>query len=128
LAAINPKSLKLAPTREPYRPFRVINRLGPEGVAQLVTDYESGLTAPELQEKYNLSRGSVLGVLKEAGVSMRRKPLASEQVAKVMGLYETGLSIREMAAKRDLAKTTVQDALRRSGTVMRPAVRLPRIR
>jgi DNA invertase Pin-like site-specific DNA recombinase len=96
-------------------------------LGQVVVEYESGLTVAELQARFGLGKGSVLSVLHEAGVPMRRKPLNPDRVAAVIELYESGLSIREVAAKLGIPKTTVQDALERSSVVMRPAVRQPRV-
>jgi transposase len=102
-------------------------RLGIDVVAQLVADYESGLSVLELQMRFGLSRGSILRLLHEAEVQLRRQPLMQKQLAKIIELYEVGLSIREVAAKLGIPKTTVQNALARSAVVMRPAVRQRRI-
>jgi site-specific DNA recombinase len=101
-------------------------RLGDEELAQVVSGYQSGLTVAELQTRFGLGKGSVLSVLHEAGVEIRRKPLDQGQLAAVIERYESGLSIREVATKLGIPKTTVQDALARSSVVMRPAVRVRR--
>ncbi|WP_375430995.1 hypothetical protein [uncultured Friedmanniella sp.] len=95
------------------------HRLDPATLAALVDDYAAGMSSTELQEKYSLGKASVLRLLAEAGVEMRRRSLKPEQVTRVVERYQAGLDIRGVAAEMGLPKTTVQDALRRSGTKMR---------
>jgi DNA-directed RNA polymerase specialized sigma24 family protein len=97
--------------------------LGREVLAQVVADYEAGASTAELQQRFGLSKGSVLSILHDSGVKVRRQPLGDGDIARITELYESGLSIRETARKLGVPKTTVQNALERSSVVMRPAVR-----
>jgi len=112
---------------ERVRPVPHVHKLGQrlceEQVQQLVKDYQAGATSTELRARYNLGKGSVLKILSEAGVEMRRRPLTDDDVAVLVERYLSGLTIREIAAEIGLPKTTVQDALERSGMEMRPAAR-----
>lgn len=117
---------RVEPAIAAARVHRVELRLAPEELAQLVLDYEAGWSSTELQARYRLGKGSVLRLLREAGVEMRRRPLAAEQMRAITKLYESGLTIREVAAELGLPKTTVQDELAQSGVTMRPAARRPR--
>lgn len=116
------------PEPEPVRIHRVEWRLGEDGIRELIVDYEAGLAVPELQAKYGLSKGSVLRMLHNAGVEVRRQPVGDELVTEIIELYESGLSIRKTGAKAGVPKTTVQNILARSGVAMRPAFRVPRAR
>lgn len=98
-------------------------RLSTEVIAQLVVDYQAGVSSPELQKRYGLSKGTVLRLLNEAGVEMRRRGLSAEQLGEVVRLYESGMTIREVARDLGVPKTTVQNALERTRTVKRPAAR-----
>jgi len=95
--------------------------LSPETIAALVVDYGAGVSSTDLQAKYSLSKGSVLRLLGESGVKMRRRGLTEAQLEVVVGRYRAGLTIREVAAELGLPKTTVQNALERSDVEMRPA-------
>jgi uncharacterized protein (DUF433 family) len=98
-------------------------RLGREVLAQLVGDYEAGASTAELQQRFGLSKGSVLSILHGSSVDVRRQPLTDADTTRIVELYESGLSIRETAQAMGLPKTTVQNALARTEVVMRPAVR-----
>ena len=62
-----------SPERE-VRPrvHNVHKRLGPELVAQLIADYQAGAPSTALMRKYKLGKGTVLSILYQAGVKMRR--------------------------------------------------------
>lgn len=109
------------------RQHKLGQRVAPEVVAQMVGDYENGLSSTQLQRKYKLSKGSVLKLLQAAGVEMRRRGLSDEQVAMLIERYRAGLTIREVAAEQRLAKTTVQVALAWAGVNMRPLARRRKI-
>jgi hypothetical protein len=89
----------------------------------LVAEYEAGASTVELQERFGLGKGSVLSILHEAGVKIRRQPMEDERLEEIRQLYQSGLTIREVAASLSVPKTTVQDALARLGQPMRPATR-----
>jgi len=97
--------------------------LSSETVAALVVDYGAGVSSTELQAKYSLSKGSVLRLLGESGVKMRRRGLTDSQLEAVLVRYQAGRTIREVATELELPKTSVQNALERSGLPMRPAAR-----
>jgi len=105
------------------RVHRVSQRLSAETIAALVVDYGAGVSSTDLQAKYSLSKGSVLRLLGESGVEMRRRGLTDSQLEAVVSRYRDGLTIREVAAALELPKTTVQNALERSGLPMRPSAR-----
>lgn len=117
----------LARPPEPDRPapqvHKLRQRLSKEQVKQLVQDYETGMSSTELRARYRLGKGSVLKLLAESGIPMRRRSLEPEQLAEIVRRYEAGLTIREVAAELGLPKTTVQDALAHAGTTRRAASR-----
>lgn len=69
----------LAHPAEPGRPaphvHKLRQRLSKDLQHQLVRDYQTGATSTELRARYILGKGSVLKILSEAGVEMRRRLL-----------------------------------------------------
>lgn len=55
------------------RRYKLDQRLDAETVARLVADYESGASSRQLALDYDLGKGSVLKLLQEAGVAVRRQ-------------------------------------------------------
>lgn len=96
-----------------------------ETLVAIAANYAAGRTSTELRRKYNLGKGSILKLLAESGVQMRRRSLEPDRLARVVERYQVGLTIREGAAELGLLKTTVQDALRNAGVVTRAAARRP---
>lgn len=101
--------------------FKLEQRLDPETVARLVADYEAGVPTTQLTSQYRLGKSSVLRLLAEAGVVMRKQPMTPEQIDKAVALYEGGLAHRQVAAQLGLDRTTVWQALKAHGVVFRSA-------
>jgi hypothetical protein len=58
-------------------------RLEPDLVPQLVAEYEAGTPTTQLTEIFGISKGAVLKLLHEAGVSFRRQPLTEAELGRV---------------------------------------------
>jgi hypothetical protein len=82
----------------------------------LVAEYEAGASTVEPQGRFSLSKGSVLSILHDAGVKIRRQPIDEQGLKQIRRLYQSGLTIREVAAELAMPKTTVQEALSRLGS------------
>ncbi|WP_294181466.1 hypothetical protein [uncultured Schumannella sp.] len=95
-------------------------RLGRELIAELVAAYESGVTTIELMQRYDLSKTSVLKLLREAGVTLRRQPMTSNQVEHAQQLYESGNSLATVAEKVQMPTESVRRSLLEHGVQMRP--------
>ncbi len=100
-------------------PFKLSQRLGQEVIRQIVARYEAGEPSTALMKEFSLSKGSVLKVLREAGVAMRNQGLSGEQVDEAQGLYEAGWSLTRIGEKFDVDHTVVQRQLIRHGVRMR---------
>ncbi len=85
----------------------------------LVADYRNGTPTTELTSRYHLSKGSVLKILDEAGVEMRRQGLTEPQTDEAVRLYESGLSLAAIAAKLNSAPTTINRVLVARGIRLR---------
>jgi len=102
-----------------YTPYRLEQRLDGGIRAQLVRDYEAGIPITELTENYRLSKASVLRLLRDAGVSMRRQGLDPEQTAEAVRLYGSGLSLVRVGERLGFGPTSVANALRAAGITLR---------
>lgn len=69
---------------------RAEDRLGPEGIAQLVDDYLAGIPTTRLMKLYGMSKGSVLRLLEANGVQRRRQTLSAEQATEAIRFYHQG--------------------------------------
>jgi transposase-like protein len=90
---------------------------------RLVQDYVSGMPTTQLTQQYGLAKGTVLRILADADVSMRRQGVGEEDVARLADLYEQGLSVASVATQLGYAPTSVARALRRAGVELRPGRR-----
>jgi hypothetical protein len=86
-------------------------RLGEETVAKITADYEAGRPTTQLMAEHSISKAGVLKLLKDAGVTMRRRSMTEEQVRQARELREQGASIANVAAELQLARETIRRAL-----------------
>lgn len=98
---------------------RAEDRLGPDGVARLVSDYQAGRSTKWLQRTYGLSQGAVLRLLDVNGVPRRQRGLSAEQVQEAIQLYGQGWSLTRIGDSFDKDHTVVRNALLRSGVRLR---------
>jgi len=94
-------------------------RLDPDTVNCLVTDYNAGVPTTQLTKRYGLGKGSVLRLLSDAGTTMRRQPMSDVQVDHAVQLYESGLSLTQVGDQLGIHSSTVWRALRARGVTMR---------
>lgn len=102
-----------------YRPHQIDRRLDVETKAQLVRDYQAGIPTTALTSKYSLSKATVLQLLRDADVAMRRQGLSEPDASEARRLYETGLSLARVGAELGYAPTSVANALRKAGVQLR---------
>ena len=69
-------------------PHRLDRKLSPEIAAQLVADYESGTPSTHLTMIYGLGNGSVLKLLRDAGVQLRNQGLSEDKLDEAASLCE----------------------------------------
>lgn len=82
-------------------------------------DYENGTSTTELTVTYRLSKASVLKLLQDAGVQMRRQGLNDEQTEEAIRLYALGLSLMRVGEQLGFRQSTVASALRAAGVRIR---------
>jgi hypothetical protein len=86
----------------------------------IVTRYEAGEPSTSLMKAFNLSKGSVLKVLREAGATMRNQGLSQEQISEAQRLYEeTEWSLARIGEKFNVDHGTVWRQLVKRGVRIR---------
>lgn len=99
------------------------NRLSAEQQAAVVTRYSSGVTSTALAEDYGVAKSTILRILREARVVVRRQPLTHDQVGEAARLYESGLSLSQVAKRLDVNQETMRTAILTVGVVLREPTR-----
>lgn len=67
-----------APVEQVSRSLR--QRLEPDLVKQIASEYESGATTPSLCKTYGVSKTGMLRLLRDEGVALRRRPLTVDRL------------------------------------------------
>ncbi|MBT9605865.1 hypothetical protein [Microbacterium sp.] len=104
---------------ETSRSWLIRRRLSDEQVAELVELYRSGLGAPALSERFGISKPSVLELLHDRGVRMRRQSLTNMQRVRAVQLHAEGLAIKPIAAKLGSSFGAVHRVLKAEGVRLR---------
>jgi hypothetical protein len=100
-------------SKQRRQPQRAEDRLGSDGVTQLVAEYQAGRSTKWLQRTYGLSQGAVLRLLDVAGVPRRQRGLTEAQVGEAIRLYAQGWSCQRLAGRFDCDDEKVRLAFRR---------------
>jgi hypothetical protein len=64
---------RTCPERTPLVPQRVDRRLGSDLIKQVVSEYAEGTSASRLALRYGIGKGTLLRLIREAGVAIRRR-------------------------------------------------------
>ena len=105
---------------EKSRSWLIRRRLSDKQVAELVELYRSGVGTPVLAERFGISKPSVLYLLRDHGVRMRRQPLTKTQRARAVQLYEEGRAIKPIAEALGSSFGAVHRVLKAEGVRLRP--------
>lgn len=105
---------------DPQPPHRLKRRLNPHVIHQIVEEYNAGATTPDLCRKFQLSKGGMLGLLRENGAVMRRQKLTAEQGVEAVHLYAQGLAIAPIADQLGTSYSNVRTCLIEAGIERRP--------
>jgi hypothetical protein len=105
--------------RSSHRVHNVCKRLGPEVIAQLVADYQAGLSTTVLTSKYSLGKGTVLRILDDHGVTRRHQPLTEEQMQQAVELYQQGWSLARVGQYLGRDASMIHLTLKRVGMARR---------
>ncbi len=112
-----------ASSRVPHQPHKLSQRLSDETVAAILAAYQAGATTREVGERFGLAHSSVNKLLKEHGITARRRSPNPDEVKCAVQLYEAGLSARVIAEHLGFGASTITRALDKAGVRMRPKFR-----
>jgi hypothetical protein len=106
---------------DPLRPASrlVSDRVSTETLTQIVEDYQAGVPTTTLCRQHHIGKGTVLRLLAEHGVSMRRQPMTAAQQRTVIALYAKGWSLAKIGTKFGRHPTAIRDVLERAGVSRR---------
>ncbi|MDT5220065.1 MAG: hypothetical protein QOF15_2170, partial [Mycobacterium sp.] len=81
------------------QPFKLAQRLKPGTVAEIVARYEAGEPLTALAGRFGISKTSVIKLLREVDVPIRKQRVIDDQIAEAAQLYESGLSLAKIGAR-----------------------------
>lgn len=99
------------------------NRLSNEVRTTVAERYAAGETTTALAQEYGVAKSTIISILRDRSVVMRRQPLTAEQVSEAARLYEFGLSLSQVAAQLNVNQETMRVAIRELGVHLRPPAR-----
>lgn len=108
--------------REPVAlpaPHRLDQRLDAAVVGELVADYQAGVATSDLRQRYGLSQGSVLKLLREHDVTMRWQGLQESDKVVVAELYRDGATLAQLGTQFGVSPNVVRRVLLAAGVAMR---------
>ena len=99
------------------------NRLSEDQRTEVARRYGTGDTTTQLAKDYGVAKSTIIGILREQNVVVRRQPLKPEQVSEAARLYETGLSLSQVARRLDVNQETMRIAIIKAGVTLREPTR-----
>lgn len=98
-------------------------RLSAAKRSEIAEQYASGKSSLELAKEYGIGKATVLGILRQHNVVVRRRePLKPEQVTQAAQLYEGGQSLEQIAKPLGISAGTIRNALLAAGFKTRPRI------
>ena len=101
------------------RARRPWTRLSDEARGEVAARYGVGETTPALAEAFGVAKSTIIGILREYNVVVRRQPLTAEQVGEAARLYESGLSLSQVAKQMSVNQETMRVAIITLGVIVR---------
>ncbi len=109
------------PTSRPgHQPYKLSQRLSSETLAAILATYEAGATTREVGERFGLAHSSVNKLLKQEGVTARRRSPSPDDVQRAVELYAAGLSTGVIAEHLGFGVSTIARALHKASVPRRP--------
>lgn len=105
------------PVRENSRHSQT--RLSVSNRAELIAGYADGLPVWELATRFNVHRGSVREIARQAGLAARRPELPDAIRQDAAQLYADGLTLAQVAARLGISNEAVRSAVIACGGTLR---------
>lgn len=86
----------------------------------MVARYSAGETSTALAKEHGVAKSTILGILREANIVVRRQPLTTEQVSEAVKLYDSGLSLSQVADHLRVNQETMRVGIIKAGVTLRP--------
>lgn len=102
-----------------FQIHRLSARLRAEQIEDVVRRYEAGESARTVAAESSVAPSSLLRLLRERNVVIRRQIVTPDQEELIARDYEAGLTIAEIETKHGLSHGAVLRALHRMGVEMR---------
>jgi DNA-binding NarL/FixJ family response regulator len=103
----------------PKPPKRVMHRLSPPEIEELVASYSTGAPVPELVKRFQVDQTTVQKHVRQAGLPRRIRRVPPTKVNEVIRLYRAGRSVEFIAEQLEVAPTTVRRTLTNAGVPLR---------
>jgi hypothetical protein len=98
---------------------RLDQRLDAAVVEELVAAYQAGVATGELRQRYGLSQGSVLKLLRGHDVTMRWQGLTEPDKLVAADLCRNGATLAQLGTRFGVSPNVVRRALLAAGVAMR---------
>ena len=105
------------PVRENSRQSQT--RLSVSNRAELIAGYADGVPVRELATRFNVHRGTVREIARQAGLAARRPELPDATRQDAAQLYAGGLTLAQVAARLAVSTEAVRSAVIASGGTIR---------
>jgi transposase-like protein len=111
---------------DPPEPFKLTQRLKPDVIDQIIACYQAGEPSTAIATSFNISKGSVIRLVRNAAAAIRKQGLTQEQVEEAIKLYVDGKSLAWIGKHLRVDRGTVWRQLRKRGVKMRDSHRRER--
>jgi transposase-like protein len=103
----------------PPQPFKLSQRLTSATITKIIEHYKARDPSTAIATTLNISKGSVIRLLRDADVSIRNQGLTDDQIAEAVQLYTSGWSLAAIGTHLGVDHGTVWRQLRKRGMKMR---------
>lgn len=98
---------------------KIVHRLTSADQADIAARYQQGCSSRQLAETYAISKTSVVILLREAGVPIRRQGLGNCQANNIIKYYAAGASLSAIGKVYGVSADTVRKLLLKQGITLR---------
>ncbi|WP_155848573.1 hypothetical protein [Arthrobacter sp. 35W] len=104
---------------KPKSSAKIVHRLTAADQADITARYQQGWSSRQLAETYSISKTSIVILLREAGIPIRRQGLSNSEAEEITGHYGTGASLAAIGKAYGVSADTVRKLLIKHGTTPR---------
>lgn len=105
---------------------KLIYRISRHQIAAMTAHYKQGWSSQRLAKTYGVSKTSVVQLLRDAGVPIRRQGLTAEQAKEAARLYRAGQSLARLGERFVVSPGCVRQSLVKQGVRIRQSWSRPK--